>query len=130
MGKSARTLAPAVFFCVFAACGGSTPSPASPSPTPAPAPLPPAPAPLSGRVTTDTSARLAGARVSIRPSTGGYFPSVYTNDTGEYRFESLAPGDTLISAEALRFQSVDRRVVVDGVNRLDFVLSPLPQVVM
>jgi len=82
---------------------------------------------LTGRVTTDAGAPLAGARVSIRPNPFSHSPSVYSNDVGEYRFESLTPGDTLITAEARRFQPIDKRVVVDGVNRLDFVLSALPR---
>ena len=131
MGRTARSLAPVVLSCVLVTCGGQPSLPAAPSataaPPPSPAPLPAGPAPLTGRVTTDAGAPLAGARVSIRPNPFSHSPSVYSNDVGEYRFESLTPGDTLITAEARRFQPIDKRVVVDGVNRLDFVLSALPR---
>jgi len=142
MGILARGLACAVLLCAIGACGGdtpgATPSPAVPSPAtpapvvppPAPAPLPAAPAPLTGRVTTEAGVPLANARVAIRPNPNSWFPSVSTNQAGEYRFENLTPGNTLVWAEALRFQPIERPVVVDGVNRLDFALGPLPQVSM
>ncbi len=120
MKTMARGLAAAaLLFSV--ACGSDAPT-VTTSPT--------GPAALTGRVTTSGGTPLVGARVAIRPNPNTWSPSVITNATGEYRFENLPGGDTLVYAEAVQYEPIEKRVNVNGRNQLDFVLNRLAQVPM
>src|SRR5437867_8208856 len=122
MNTMARGLA-AALLCGIAGCGGD----AKTTTTTVTSPSPSATASLTGLVTASTGAPIAGARVSIQPNPNTLNPSVLTDSDGTYRFDSLPVGDKLVHAEAARFDEAAGHVVVNGSNRLNFVLRPLPQ---
>lgn len=117
----ARVATAAALMCSLAACrgGDSTTTATSPSPS--------ATVPLTGVVTSSAGGPIAGARVSIQPSANTLDPSVFTDSAGVYRFDKLIPGDTMVHAEAMRFDQAFGQVKVDGSNRLNFVLRPTLQ---
>jgi hypothetical protein len=91
--------APAGGFAIGPQCG-TTPPPNNPPPNPPPPP--PATASLQGVIYegTNTSARIAGATVSL--SSG---QSVTSSATGVYTFNGLAPGSVTITVTAPGFAS-------------------------
>ena len=115
----AKVATAAALTCLLAACGGgdsTTTTVSSPSPT--------ATVELTGIVSSSTGAPIAGARVSIQPNPNTLNPSVFTDASGIYRFEKLNPGDTLVHAEAAQFDEAAGRVMINGINHLNFTLRP------
>src|SRR6185436_7323141 len=107
--RVAKVAMAAALTCFYAACGGSdstTTTVSSPSPS--------ATVELTGVVTSSAGGPIDGARVSIQPNPNTLNPSVFTDANGTYRFPKLIPGDTMVHAEAARFEEAAGRVMVNG----------------
>ena len=59
---------------------------------------------VQGTVTDQTQASMPNATVSLRSVATGIVQSVTTDSSGFYRFNSLAPGDYVLSAESSNFR--------------------------
>lgn len=103
-----------------AACGDD--SPTSPSPNPSPTPNPTTVS-LSGVVTAQGGARLAGATVRFMDGANAGL-STSTNGSGEYRFDGIRPGNTNLAASAPDYEEARAGVNVNN-NTLNFTLRTL-----
>ena len=138
-----------VALVVTGACGGGT-TPAGPTPSPAPAPQPaptpvptpnptptPTPTPqpqpgprevsLSGRVTDASGKFVEGAIVEFTDADNPNFGrEVTTAADGSYLFTKLVEGNANLKASANGYLEDRDGVFVNGDNRLDFQLAPVP----
>ena len=54
---------------------------------------------IHGRVTNETRAPVAGARLTLEPVAGGAPSQQVSSVQGEFRFDSLTPGGYLLNVE-------------------------------
>lgn len=99
--------------CAFAvACGSDS------TPTPAPTPTPSLVS-LTGSVFATGGSRIVGAVIAIMDGTNAG-RSTTTNDNGDYRFDSLTPGNANLSATKTGYQETRAGVYINGTNTLNF----------
>jgi uncharacterized protein YegP (UPF0339 family) len=101
----------------ISACGGDK-SPTAPSTPPAPTPTVVS---LTGTVSAQGGARLAGASVMIFDGVN-VGKSVSTNTNGEYRFDGLTAGNGNLVARANGYDESRAGLAIDGTKSLNFTL--------
>ena len=82
---------------------------------------------LLGTVTDITGGVIANAKVSITEVNTGVSRSGQTNESGNYTFPNLAPGQYAVSVEAAGFKKETRKdidVIVNSSTRVDLQLQP------
>lgn len=80
---------------------------------------------LSGTVTDQTGASIAGATVKVRRVSSGFERAVAADASGAYRVEGLQPGEYLVSAVTDGFSVASQPVVLDASGRVvNFTLRP------
>lgn len=121
-----RVGAALIALCFAASCGGGTSTTAGPSPVTTTTTLPPTAttAALTGSVSGQAGAKLAGATVQVTSGTSG--ATATTDANGAFRFDALAVGSATLVAKATGYVDSTRTVTVNGTNTLDFTLSPTP----
>jgi hypothetical protein len=81
---------------------------------------------ISGVVTDQTEAIVAGVRITLTNTATNAVREVQTNDSGLYSFPALPPGVYTLKAEKQGFRAVERRnieVLVGSANRIDISLQ-------
>lgn len=79
--------------------------------------------PLVGKVSSSSGTAISGATVKVLDGPNKD-DKVTTHTNGDYRFSSLTAGDINFSASATGYQTGFRGVSVNGVNSLNFSLTP------
>ena len=81
---------------------------------------------ISGVVTDQTEAIVAGVRITLTNTATNAVREVQTNDSGLYAFPALPPGVYTLKAEKQGFRAVERKnieVLVGSANRIDIALQ-------
>lgn len=81
---------------------------------------------LTGTVTDNTSAVVAGVEITITNTGTGVERKTLTSEQGDYTFPFLAPGDYRITVQKEGFETLNRdnlRLEVNQTARVDFTLS-------
>ncbi|MGH9852547.1 MAG: TonB-dependent receptor domain-containing protein [Blastocatellia bacterium] len=81
---------------------------------------------ISGVVTDQTEAIVAGVRITLTNTATNAVREVQTNDSGLYAFPALSPGVYTLKAEKAGFRAVERKnieVLVGSANRIDISLQ-------
>lgn len=80
---------------------------------------------LTGTVSDQNGAALAGATVRARRVNSGFERAVTTGASGNYRFEGLQPGEYLVSAASVGFSVATQAVTLESSGRaINFSLRP------
>ncbi len=81
---------------------------------------------ISGVVTDQTEAIVAGVRITLTNTATNAVREVQTNESGLYSFPALPPGVYTLKAEKAGFRAVERKnieVLVGSANRIDIALQ-------
>lgn len=116
-----RQIAALAFVLACVSCGGNRGTPTQPTPDPSP-PVPSIVSLTGVIAATPGSGRVSGATVRIGdgPNAGR---SVTSNNTGEYRFDQLMPGNANVFASAAGFEENGGGVFINGTNTLNLTLT-------
>lgn len=108
-----------LFVLGTAACGSSD-SPTGPSRS-----VTPPSVSLTGTVTASTGGTIAGANLMIGdgPNAGR---DASTNNSGQYQFTGLTPGNANVGVSAPGYVDTVRGVALTGTHTLNIVLAPVP----
>lgn len=117
-----RLVLPMAAFAAAAMAGACDRAPSAPSPNPEPVDPAVAVFTLSGSITDDSHAPLAGARVSIAEGAADEPPAAVSDDAGHYEIAALPSGTYVVRAEADGFSPATNHVVIEGDTRIDFTL--------
>jgi hypothetical protein len=82
---------------------------------------------LVGTITDSSGGVIVNAKVTVTEANTGTIRSMNANESGNYTFPNLPPGNYTVSAELAGFKKVTRPrvdVLVDTTTRVDLVLQP------